>query len=174
MITFLASGLWHGASWNYVLWGAYHGLLLVGARVAGAVWASLRASSPKPQVPGWLRPLQVIAMFVLTCIGWLIFRETELRQLIADLQLSPFSSSDAGRSAGLYLLLLVFLYSMPLWIHDLWAELRGPDLVAVIETREPEPRWPRVAAQAALCGAMFAAILVLRSQSSLNFIYFAF
>ena len=29
LITFLLSGLWHGASWNYVLWGAYHGVLLV-------------------------------------------------------------------------------------------------------------------------------------------------
>ena len=29
MITFLLSGLWHGASWNYVLWGLYHGVLLV-------------------------------------------------------------------------------------------------------------------------------------------------
>ena len=70
--------------------------------------------------------------------------------------------------------LLVFLYSIPLWIHDLWAELRGPDLVESIEITEPAPRWPRVAAQAALCGVMFAAILVLRSQSALNFIYFAF
>ena len=35
LITFLVSGLWHGASWNYVLWGAYHGALLVIARGPG-------------------------------------------------------------------------------------------------------------------------------------------
>ena len=34
MITFLASGIWHGASWNYVLWGAYHGLLLISRAAA--------------------------------------------------------------------------------------------------------------------------------------------
>jgi D-alanyl-lipoteichoic acid acyltransferase DltB (MBOAT superfamily) len=168
MITFLASGLWHGASWNYVLWGGYHGALLVITRFAGAAW------TPPPRARRWLRPLQVVVMFVLTCVGWLIFRETELRQLIADLQLSPFASSEAGRSAGLYLLLLVFLYSIPLWIHDLWAELRGPDLVAAIDVPEASPRWRRVAAQAALCGVMFAVILVMRSQAALNFIYFAF
>jgi alginate O-acetyltransferase complex protein AlgI len=168
MITFLASGLWHGASWNYVLWGAYHGALLVIARAVASIW------TPSPSLRRWLWPLQVIGMFVLTCLGWLIFRETELRQLIADLQLTPFAPTEAGRSAGLYLLLLVFLYSTPLWIHDLWAEFRGPDLVAVIDARELEVRWPRVAAQAALCGVMFAAILVLRSQTALNFIYFAF
>ena len=36
LITFLLSGLWHGASWNYVLWGLYHGLLLLVTQVAGA------------------------------------------------------------------------------------------------------------------------------------------
>ena len=168
MITFLASGLWHGASWNYVLWGGYHGALLVITRFAGSVWA------PPPQVRRWIRPLQVVVMFVLTCIGWLIFRETELSQLMADLRLTPADSTPLGRSTGLYLFLLVFLYSIPLWIHDLWAELRGPDLVAAVDGPEAAPRWRRVAVQAALGGVMFAAILVLRSQSTLNFIYFAF
>jgi D-alanyl-lipoteichoic acid acyltransferase DltB (MBOAT superfamily) len=168
MITFLASGFWHGASWNYVLWGAYHGLLLVIARGAGAMGA------PAASLRSWLRPLQIAAMFVLTCIGWLIFRETELSQLVADLQLSPWASSELGRSTGLYLFVLVLLYSLPLWLHDVWAELRGPDLVEAIERSEPAPRWPRVAAQAALCGVLFAVILVMRSQSALGFIYFAF
>src|SRR5262245_12874205 len=113
MITFLASGLWHGASWNYVLWGGYHGLLLVIARLA--------PRSAKREGGLW-RLVQVVTMFVFTCIGWLIFRETELSQLIADLQLSPLDSTPIGRSTGLYLFLLVLLYSLPLWIHDLWAE----------------------------------------------------
>src|SRR4030095_1418758 len=125
MITFLASGIWHGASWNYVLWGAYHGLLLIFARAAGAGWPSFKDSGPKTQVPRWLRPLQVVAMFVLTCIGWLIFRETELDQLIADFTLPPSASTSIERSTGLYLFLLALLYSLPLWAHDLWVELGG-------------------------------------------------
>jgi alginate O-acetyltransferase complex protein AlgI len=153
MITFLASGIWHGASWNYVLWGGYHGLLLVLARAV-------------PQLPKLLRPLQVVAMFVLTCIGWLIFRETELSQLVSDLQLVPSASSPLERGAGIYLFLLVLLYSLPLWMHDLWEELAPRHVFA--------EGWPRVAAQAAACGLLFTVILVLRSQSTLNFIYFAF
>ena len=173
MITFLASGLWHGASWNYVLWGAYHGAVVDrrpqrrGHRCKPAV-----AEAPGPS--RWLRPLQVMAMFVLTCIGWLIFRETELESTARRLAAVPSASTALGRSAGLYLFLLVVLYSMPLWIHDLWVELRGPDLVAAIEVHEHSPLWPRVAAQAALCGVMFAAIVMMRSQTALNFIYFAF
>jgi hypothetical protein len=173
MITFLVSGFWHGASWNYVLWGAYHGLLLIGARAAGAAWASLQAPSPRPQVP-WLRPLQIVAMFALTCVGWLIFRETELHQLLADFRLSPLTSTTIDRSTGLYLFLLALLYSIPLWVHDLWAEPGGVDLTASIDRPEAEPRWGRVATQAAGCGVLFAVILTLRSQTALNFIYFAF
>jgi alginate O-acetyltransferase complex protein AlgI len=168
MITFLASGFWHGASWNYVLWGAYHGLLLIIAKAAGAIY------SPPPPIRRRMRALQVVAMFVLTCVGWLIFRETELAQLIADLRLSPADATPLGQSTGVYLFMLVMLYSLPLWLHDLWAELKAPDLVEEIERPRLEVRWPRAAAQAALCGVLFAAILVLRSQSTLNFIYFAF
>ena len=162
MVTFLVSGFWHGASWNYVLWGAYHGLLLIGGRAINI------------QIPRALRSLQVVAMFGLTCIGWLIFRETEITQLIADFRLVPSASTAIERSAGLYLFLLALLYSIPLWVHDLWAELGGLDLTASIHQPERAPAWGRVAAQAALCGVLFAVILTLRSQTALNFIYFAF
>ena len=171
MITFLVSGLWHGASWNYVLWGGYHGTLLLIARLFAR--AATKAKDPRPRT-ALLRVLQVLGMFVLTCIGWLIFRETELAQLQRHLQLTPADSTDLGRSAGLYLFLLVGLYSIPLWIHDLWAELEGPDLTAALDVPEREALWPRVAMQATLAGVMMAAILTLRSQTTMDFIYFAF
>lgn len=168
MITFMVSGLWHGASWNYVLWGAYHGVLLVLARTVPDTVANFAIGRAAA------RPLRILGMFVLTCIGWLIFRETELEHLVRHFQLVPWDTTPAGRAAGLYLLLLVFIYSIPLWIHDVWAELKAPDLSTAIEVPERSVRWPRVAAQATLCGVMVAAILVLRSQTALDFIYFAF
>jgi len=168
LVTFLVSGLWHGASWNYVLWGAYHGALLL----MGRLFQALKPLSP--QVLGALHPVRVAGMFVLTCIGWLIFRETELSQLVRDFQLSPADSTPVGRDAGLYLFLLVGLYSVPLWIHDLWAELKLPDLSRAIEVVENKVSWARVAGQAALAGIMLAAIMTLRSQTALDFIYFAF
>jgi alginate O-acetyltransferase complex protein AlgI len=166
MITFMVSGLWHGASWNYVLWGAYHGVLLALSRLM-----STRNSLSSPQP---LKPLRVLGMFALTCIGWLMFRETDLAQLQRHFQLMPWDSTPVGRTAGLYLFLLVGMYSIPLWIHDLWAEMKAPDLSAAIDAPEPAVQWPRVATQAALCGAMVAVILVLRSQTAMDFIYFAF
>lgn len=164
LITFLVSGFWHGASWNYVLWGAYHGLLLILSR----------AFTPWFPKPGWMRPLQVVGMFVLTLVGWLIFRETELGQLWRDLRLNPAASSELDRSAGLYLFFLAAMYSLPLWLHDIWAEGGGLNLAAAVDTAEGAVHWPRVALQALACGVMLAAVLTLRSTASLNFIYFSF
>jgi D-alanyl-lipoteichoic acid acyltransferase DltB (MBOAT superfamily) len=164
MITFVVSGLWHGASWNYVLWGAYHGTLLIIERTLGRFVTLPRA----------LRIVQIPAMFVLTCIGWLIFRETDLSQLIRDFGLRPSGVTALGAQTGLYLFLLAFLYSIPLWINDLYAELGGPSLSFAIDRAEAAVNWRTVAAQAALCGVMVATIVVLRSQTSLDFIYFAF
>lgn len=164
MITFLVSGLWHGASWNYVIWGAYHGTLLVISRSANV---TLPAN-------GWVRALRIAGMFVVTAVGWLIFRETDLGQLWRDVQLMPSASTPLDREAGLYLFLLTALYSLPLWLQDLWAELGGANLSEAVDTPEPAVHWRRVAAQAALCGLMLAAVLTLRSSTALSFIYFSF
>ena len=169
MITFLLSGLWHGASWNYVLWGLYHGLLLVLTRAhqisrreaRGATRGALR------RIPDLL---QIPAMFVLTLVGWLLFRETELSAIVRDLRLAPWNSSPFERQAGLYLFLLAFGYSIPLWTQSIWAELhRG------LTPPDADRRGLGVAVLKAIaCGAAFTAILVLRSRTSLDFIYFQF
>jgi alginate O-acetyltransferase complex protein AlgI len=171
MITFLLSGLWHGASWNYVLWGLYHGVLLVLFRAYDILG---KAPVPPTSVVGrrtsdlGLRSLvQIPAMFVLTLVGWLLFRETELSAIVRDLQLSPFDSTPFERQAGLYLFLLAFGYSIPLWVQSVW-----------VETHRGQPArsegWSVAALRAVACGAAFAAILVLRSRTSLDFIYFQF
>src|SRR5262245_9910848 len=69
LITFLLSGLWHGASWNYVLWGGYHGVLLLLTRAHDILRGPKPDARPKFEV---LVALQVLGMFVLTLIGWLL------------------------------------------------------------------------------------------------------
>ena len=51
IVTMLAAGLWHGASWNYVIWGAYHGVLLALARIAGARAKTPAAAAPLAHAP---------------------------------------------------------------------------------------------------------------------------
>ena len=173
MATFLLSGLWHGASWNYVLWGFYHGLLLVVTR------AHLILRAPKPrarQQPALIRSVvavaQTLGMFALTLVGWLLFRETELPAIVRDLTLSPFAATELENRAGLYLFLLTVVYSLPLWIHSLWVEAgRGAEGQ---RAESAAPGWGGVALQGLACGAAFCAVLVFRSQTSLDFIYFQF
>jgi len=167
LVTFLLSGLWHGASWNYVLWGLYHGVLLVLTR-AGSF------AVPSPRRSGWITVLQIAGMFLLTLVGWLLFRETELSAVVRDLRLSPFGVSELDRQTGAYLFLLAFVYSIPLWIQSLWVELRrAPALESPPLSGDLAP-WPRMALQGFACGLALAAILVLRSRTSLDFIYFQF
>jgi D-alanyl-lipoteichoic acid acyltransferase DltB (MBOAT superfamily) len=160
LVTFLLSGLWHGASWNYVLWGAYHGLLLLATRRP--------RSDGRGSTSAVLRTLQVPGMFGLTLVGWLLFRETELHAIVRDLKLTPWHSTPQDRQIGLYLFLVAFGYSIPLWAQSVWVELhRG-------EHPLKEGAWSSALIRAAACGAAFAAILVLRSRTSLDFIYFQF
>ena len=73
-ICFLASGLWHGAAWTYVLWGAYNGLFLV----LDSLFL-LRLLDRLPRIVA-----NTLTLFVVM-IGWTIFRATSLAQLSAFL-----------------------------------------------------------------------------------------
>jgi len=64
LITMVLGGLWHGASWTFVAWGAYHGALLAAYRAWGTSWDRLP------------RDIRRMAMFVLVVVGWVFFRST--------------------------------------------------------------------------------------------------
>lgn len=67
-LVFLLSGFWHGAAWNFVIWGAWHGLwIVVEKRLAGR-----RGARTRPAV------LAVPATFLLVLIGWVFFRAENL------------------------------------------------------------------------------------------------
>jgi hypothetical protein len=137
--------------------------------------AIVRPSAPPRPSPAWLVIAQIGGMFVVTNIGWLLFRETDLSAIVRDLRLSPFGVSTLDRQAGLYVFLLAFLYSVPLWIQSVWVEVHRASTAASDERDAvPVVTWRRIALQGIGCGLAFAAILVLRSQTSLDFIYFQF
>jgi hypothetical protein len=115
---------------------------------------------------------QVAATFVLVCVGWLMFRETELPALVRDLTLSPFDSTLADRQIGGYLFLLTLTFSWPLWVHSAWAVYVTPRVRHQPSTNEWGDWW--TVGQTILAGLALAAILVFRSQQSLDFIYFQF
>ena len=166
MAVFLLSGLWHGASWTFVIWGGYHGLLVAGQRL-------LRPLTPA-RGAAWLAPLQIAVTFVLVQIGWLMFREREIDMLLRGLTLTPSGSSPIDAQAGLALGVLAALYGLPLLIQGVWEEwLGGMTLLEPPPARTPR-RIAWLAGQGLLAGLLFAAILVFRSRASMDFIYFQF
>jgi len=70
-IVFLISGLWHGASWNFIVWGIFHGTFLILDRLF-----FIRLLS------GWIKPLRIMITFLLVMIGWVFFRSGTLSQAI--------------------------------------------------------------------------------------------
>ncbi len=70
-ICFLLSGLWHGANWTFVLWGAYHGLFLV---LDKWVWLKMHAHLPKI--------MRIVVTLFLIMLGWVIFRAADFTQML--------------------------------------------------------------------------------------------
>jgi D-alanyl-lipoteichoic acid acyltransferase DltB (MBOAT superfamily) len=64
LFTMLLGGLWHGASWNFVLWGGYHGAALA---IERALWG-------REEKRGWVRIPLTIVTFAIVTIGWVFFR----------------------------------------------------------------------------------------------------
>lgn len=97
MITMLLGGLWHGALWTFVVWGGYHGLLLVGHRVVAARWDRL---------PVWVRRSTT---FLLVVVGWVFFRATNLHMAATVLSGMFLWHDGLGVVGGTTLLLMIGL-----------------------------------------------------------------
>ncbi|WP_439883362.1 MBOAT family O-acyltransferase [Pontibacter sp. MBLB2868] len=77
-LTFLVSGLWHGANWTFVIWGALHGFYLVFAIVTAKqrdVFARKIGLTDHPTLYKWA---QVLSVFILVCFSWVFFRANSL------------------------------------------------------------------------------------------------
>jgi D-alanyl-lipoteichoic acid acyltransferase DltB (MBOAT superfamily) len=160
-IVFLLTGLWHGASWNFVLWGLYYATLTILYRLAARLFPE-RITGRWEMIAG-----RVILMFALTNLGWLIFRERDLAQLARDLMLSPTAASVLEWRVAVYIGMLTLIYSLPLWIHALW-DLKLRETLALQERTVLLWVSPLVAT------ILFTGILLLRSDISGDFIYFQF
>ncbi len=166
--TFLVSGFWHGASWNYVIWGFYHGALVWITRTVG------HSLGLPERWPGPLALVQVALTWVAMMGGWLLFRETNADFLGHFIRLSPATTMQGEAAIGLHFFVLAATWSLPLFIHDLWALARERQVtpVAWLESHMTGLRLAGV--QAAGVGVLASLTLVLRSTTSLDFIYFAF
>jgi alginate O-acetyltransferase complex protein AlgI len=155
MLTMLLGGLWHGASWNFVFWGGYHGALLSVERMMGR-----REFEKRP--PLWLYPLRALITFALVCVGWVFFRAatfTDSRYVLSQL-------ITGGRQMQALL---------PRWlVYMTGAAL----LIAIIEEKfawtERLSRGPAWAYAAFMIVLLLTVELIGVTEKALPFVYFQF
>jgi alginate O-acetyltransferase complex protein AlgI len=153
MLTMLLGGLWHGASWNFAIWGGYHGALLSVERALGVKGEGGRWS--------WTYPFRAILTFALVCVGWVFFRAAGLHdslQVIGQMFHGTRGHMLLGpwymRLIGLALLLAVL-------------EEKAGWFERVVKA----PAWVYASAMAAL---LFAVELLGVTEVAVPFIYFQF
>jgi D-alanyl-lipoteichoic acid acyltransferase DltB (MBOAT superfamily) len=160
-ITMFLGGLWHGAGIGFIIWGLYHGLLLVIYRVCRIddfLAAPLRSRT--------IKAIAMFVMFQLVCLGWIFFRATPA-------ELLPAFSSLVGYSAPPdwnFLKLIAWglaIYSVPLAVTEYLGYRRNSEFIDLY------PNWHWFAKGIAYVSIFYAVVLFgARKQS--EFIYFQF
>ena len=77
MVVFMVSGLWHGANWTFIFWGAYHGLLVCFYKLTKKKTPSLNREGR-----GGSKYLNILIVFILVTIGWQVFRCNSFDQFV--------------------------------------------------------------------------------------------
>lgn len=154
MLTMLLGGLWHGAGWNFVLWGGCHGLLLSFERLLtrghedGAV-----------QAPLWRRTLLALCTLIAVIVLWIPFRSPDFSSTMQFLQAfaAPWASFDFAARC------VIMTFVSMIFVQWLVRDLTVDDVVA---------RAPRGLLAASLSALIV--LIVLSPGENNAFIYFQF
>jgi alginate O-acetyltransferase complex protein AlgI len=164
-LTMLIGGLWHGAAWNFVWWGIYQGLILIVYRwFAGISKQKQQLQTPvqKPAKSSLLSTSsQILLMFILANIGWVIFRSTSVEQIIY--LLTNWSLATSENTANFAFIL--FFFTTPLLLVQLWQHL-SQDLLIITKL----PLW----LTNIVYGFFLIGIFLYGVRESTEFIYFQF
>lgn len=166
-IVFLVCGLWHGANWTFVIWGALHGAYMVLERLT-------QSSRPETQRPSPLKPLRIAITFCFVCFAWIFFRARNVGDawyivthlfsgwgtVLADHNYSPIYILGSHRFFLTALLLIILLEAVHLM-------QRQTDLSELFDRGPIWIRWP-------VYYVLTLGILLLGSFSNQEFIYFQF
>lgn len=97
MIVFVLSGLWHGANWTFIVWGAFHGFMLI----INKILSKSRITLAVPQAVKNI--CKGILTFHLVCLGWIVFRANSLSDALYIIQHIFVDWQISLRSYGLEL-----------------------------------------------------------------------
>lgn len=161
MVVMVLCGLWHGPAWTFVVWGAWHGILLVFERYR----STARQKQAVPQ------PVAIVGTMLLVMIGWVVFRASSLpdafRMYAGMLGLQGFGLSSELRWRFDTLAALILGFAFVVVYLGPWVSRRVKDRYQ---------RWQRVTAGARLVvlPLFLISILKILADSSQAFLYARF
>jgi D-alanyl-lipoteichoic acid acyltransferase DltB (MBOAT superfamily) len=160
MITMLLGGLWHGASWTFVVWGGLHGLALATHRAIGGT-----EPRGRPSVPGADDVLPIVGTFLMVSFLWIFFRADSLSG--AWTYIKGFGDGLIGPRPGAWesQLAIVAMMGAVMLVIDLVDRAR--------DRLRPLTHSPALL-QGALAGAAVVALIVWSGRTPVPFIYFQF
>ena len=163
---FLLSGLWHGANWTFIVWGALHGTFLTASILTERVRARLASTTRLADVPALHRGLRIVITFALVTLAWVFFRANSMHDALYILAHLSLVGGYAGYYVGWKRALVLVVAGMGTLVL-LERTLRDRSLPALFMT---QPRWLRWAVYVA--GVWI--IMNLGGIDELPFIYFQF
>ena len=167
MITFIVSGLWHGANWTFVLWGAVHGLAQIVEN----------AFLPKGHEPkGFVRAVRVFITFLLVMMAWVFFRANSIGEAlyvlgnlftgISDVRAYFVEAGYKVFEASLGDKVSAFMSILTLCVWD-WGSLKRDVITRITMKKSPVLRY-------AFYFGLLTALLCLQAIDTTDFVYFQF
>ncbi|SCA62502.1 Probable alginate O-acetylase AlgI [Chlamydiales bacterium SCGC AG-110-P3] len=151
MVTMALSGLWHGAAWNFVVWGMFHGLLLTLYHAVGCGGRWYPAST-LGRLSAWLT-MQLLIVF-----GWALFRAPTLGWIFNAVWSAPFGVEGVSLVASSICFVTLVGYALP-WV-----------IAWVLERFRGEQEWELATCRWIQVGV----IALLANPNPQEFIYFQF
>ncbi len=174
MITMTLGGLWHGASWSFLIWGGLHGLFLIVHRL----WASTRIQRALAGMTGLGKALWSAAGIALTfnavCLAWCFFRLTRLGESLTCVRkLASFEPGKmfVGGAADVSLWLLLSIYAVAVIAISIFT--KGKSLEHALEGMASKPFAKGLVLGSAL-GLFVVSLLLAITGEKAPFIYFQF
>lgn len=166
ILTMLLGGLWHGASWTFIIWGLYHGFLLCIFKIYEKI-----NETESILVNGSIvhykakKAFRIIIVFHLVCLGWLFFRSETIIQAVGIMHAFYQNIGISQFSIGSIYLLIIYVF--PLIIYEIFIEIREKDSEVIFY------KFPAYFQGIAFC-YFFLMILFFSPPSPNEFVYFQF
>lgn len=127
LVTFLVSGIWHGAAWTFIIWGILHGLIQIVEKALG--WTDYKGGNPL------VRGLRILSTFLIVSLAWVFFRSPDMATAISYLG-RIFTSVGIPAVAEMGgAVLLILLMSLSILIFKELREEFFPDRFRFLQTK---------------------------------------